>query len=235
MFYKINDIYQVKIKETGKKYWLLKQGNEYKDFLYNRGLTVNKKDVNVIQSFSTFLNENGLETMVLVQGCDSGLITKQLVIDVLNMRSDILSMSDEEYNRIDIISKTVGNMCCLTLVDNCESFSNDTFKDKYRVLNYAKELLTTKSLRNLLNQAIRLELIKNRNTDIQSSIGKSGLYIDYKIASIFNTAGIKYDLNWIKDFKIVFDGNAIEQYDENDRCCFSSKFGKNKIKTIDKK
>lgn len=235
MFYKINDIYQIKIKESGKKYWLLKQGNEYKDFLYNSGLTINKRDVNVMQSFSTFLNENGLETMVLVQGCDSGLITRQLVIDVLNMRSDILSMSDEEYNRIDIISKTVGNMCCLTLVDNCETFCNDTFEDRYRILNYAKELLTAKSLRNLLNQAIRLELIKNRNSDFQSSIGKSGLYIDYKIASIFNAAGIKYDLNWIKDFKIVFDGNAIEQYDENDRCCFSSEFGKNKIKTIDKK
>ena len=235
MFYKTNDIYQVKVKESGQRYWLLKQGNEYKDFLYNNGLTINKSDVSVMKSFPEFLSENNLETMVLVQNNDSKFISRNLFIDILNMYSVMSAMTEEEYNEIDIISKTVGNMCLLTLIDNCKSFSYDMFKDKHEVLYSKRELLDMKSFENLLNQAIKLELIRNRYTDSEYSIGKEGLYIDYKISSILNSLGIKYNINDIKDFKINFDETFVEQYDENGRLCFSAQFNKNKTKTIDKK
>lgn len=235
MFYKLNDIYQVKIIESGKKYWLLKVGNEYKDFLYNSGLTINKKDGYVIQSFAEFLNKNNLETMAFVQYNDNNLISKQLVIDILNMQKKIENISEEEYGKIDIISKTVGNMCCLILVDNCLYFDNNTFKDKYDVLYTARELLDAKSFLSLLNQSIKLDLIKNRDNDTKSSVGKGGLYIDYKISSILKALKIGYDVSKIKDFKIMYDENSIEQYDENGKCYFSVEFDKNKMKTIDNK
>lgn len=215
MIYNINNIYETKIDGTNKKRWLLKENNQYRDFIYNNNFIISDKDVVVIRSFIQFLKENNLETLLLTE-CNN-VISVQTFIKILNIYEQKRLLTEEENYELDAMAELITKMCFTKLNEgNLEIVNSDRFN-------------------NLLKQSIKLELLKNRNNVIKSSISKGGLYLDYKISSIFRFLNIKYDIAQIKDFKIDFDENSITQYDENNECCLSLSFNKNKIKTLDKK
>lgn len=215
MIYNINNIYETKIEGTNKKRWLLKENNQYRDFIYNNNFIISDKDVVVIRSFIQFLKENNLETLLLTE-CNNA-ISVQTFIKILNIYEQKKLLTEEENYELDAMAELITKMCFAKLSEgNLEIVNSDRFN-------------------NLLKQSIKLELLKNRNNVIKSSISKGGLYLDYKISSIFRFLNIKYDIAQIKDFKIDFDENSITQYDENNECCLSLSFNKNKIKTLDKK
>lgn len=221
--YNINDIYQIRIDDSNVKYWLLKENNDYKDFL-NSGLIVNKNNITIIQNFVKFLQEKGLETMLLIDYNDNNLISKKTFLEIIDMYERMKLLSKEEYDRINLISQTVADKCCFEIIksysDDCVNLKNHNIKGLVDKTNFWK----------LLQEVIKLELIKNLNSDRKSSICKAGLYLDYKICSILNFLNVKYSASNFRDFRIEYDCNSIYQYDKNGDCCFNVNFEKSKSK-----
>ncbi len=230
MIYNINDIYQVRINNSNTNYWLLREKNEYKDFFNNNNLSINKNDITIVKSFSKFLKDNNLETILFMDYNTGNLISKKTFIEILNMYEEIKSLSEEEYDRINFISQTVADKCCFEFI---KSYYPEHLQQQKKFLYNVKGLVDKTNFWKLLQQTIKLELIKNRYSDTKLSIGKVGLYVDYKICSVLGYLNIKYSALDFKDFRIEYDYNSIYQYDKNGNCCFKMKL--EKIKTKSKK